>query len=86
LRYKRIGDPKIWWHVDYSRWVPKEGIAIPQRIDVTWEDERRPWLTFEVDGFAANVEAEPRLREVSELIERAARKKAEPWRDSNQVT
>jgi hypothetical protein len=86
LRYKRIGDPKTWWHVDYSRWVPKDGIAIPQRIDVTWEDERRPWLTFEVDGFAANVEAEPRLREVSELIERAARKKAEPWRDSNQVT
>ena len=35
LRCKRIGDLRIRWHVDYSRWVPKEGIAIPQRIDVT---------------------------------------------------
>ncbi|HZK51146.1 MAG TPA: DUF6544 family protein [Actinomycetota bacterium] len=68
LRFKRIGHPKIWWHVDYSRWIIKEGIAVPRRIEVTWEDERRSWLSFDLDGFAANVEIEPRLRQVSELI------------------
>ena len=68
LRFKRVGDPKIWWHVDYSRWVLQEGIAVPQRMDVSWEDEPRLWLSFEVDGFAADVEAEPRLRQVSELM------------------
>ena len=68
LRYKKIGDPKIWWHVDYSRWFQENGIAVPQRIDVGWEDERRPWLSTDLDGFAANVEAEPRLRQVNELI------------------
>ena len=56
--------------------VAERGIAVPQRIEVTWEDERRPSLSFDRDGFAANVEAEPRLRQVSELIEevRAASK------------
>lgn len=69
LRHRKVGQLKIWWHVDYSRWFPKDGIAVPQRIDVSWEDERRPWLSFDLDGFAANVEAEPRLRQVSELID-----------------
>jgi hypothetical protein len=68
LRHKRIGHRKIWWHVDYSKWFVKDGIAVPQRIEVTWEDERRPWLSFDLDGFAANVEAEARLWQVSELI------------------
>lgn len=68
LRHKGVGYPKIWWHVDYSRWSLQGGIAVPRHIDVTWEDERRPWLSFDLDGFAANVEAEPRLREVSGLI------------------
>lgn len=48
----RSGRPKIWWHVDYSRWLLKEGIAAPLRIEVTWEDERRPSLSFDLDGFA----------------------------------
>ncbi|MDQ3662099.1 MAG: hypothetical protein M3454_13795, partial [Actinomycetota bacterium] len=81
LRFRRIGQPKIWWHVDYSKWFVKEGIAVPQRIEVTWEDERRPWLSFDLDGFAANVETEPRLRQVSELIRDHDRKIDERTRD-----
>jgi hypothetical protein len=81
LRYKKVGQPKIWWHVDYSKWFVKEGIAVPQRIEVTWEDERKPWLSFNLDGFAANVEAEPRLRQVSELISNHDRKIHERTRD-----
>jgi hypothetical protein len=81
LRHKKVGQPKIWWHVDYSKWFVKGGIAVPQRIEATWEDERRPWLSFELDGFAANVEAEPRLRQVSELIRDHDRKINERTKD-----
>ena len=75
LRYKRVGGPKLWWHVDYSEWFLQDGIAVPRRMDVSWEDERRPWLSLELEGFAFNVQAEPRLRQVSHMIEeeRAAR-------------
>lgn len=38
-------------------------------MDVSWEDERRPWLSLEPEGFAFNVEAEPRLRQVGQMIE-----------------
>jgi len=69
LRYKRVGEPKLWWHVDYSEWFLEHGIAVPRRMDVSWEDERRPWLSLELEGFAFNVDAESRGRQVGQMIE-----------------
>lgn len=37
LRHRKVGHPKIWWHVDYSRWFPKDGIAILPGDSFTYE-------------------------------------------------
>lgn len=70
-RHKGVGTSKIWWHVDYSDWYLSEEIWVPRHLEVKWEDEPRPWLSLEVDGFAANVEVDRRLQEVAALIQRA---------------
>lgn len=69
LRHIGSRTPQTWWHVDYLGWHMSEGIQVPRHMDVTWEDERRPWLSFDLDGFVANVEVEQRLLEVGALIE-----------------
>ncbi len=68
LRYKRIGGEKIWWHVDMRGWFLADGITLPEQIDVTWEDEGRPWFRLDVDGFAANVDVDMRLNQVDDTI------------------
>lgn len=68
LRYKRIGGEKIWWHVDMRGWFLVDGITLPQQIEVTWEDEGRPWFRLDIDGFAANVDVDMRLNQVDDSI------------------
>ena len=62
LRYKKIGGDRIWWHVDMRDWFVVDDIALPRHIEVTWEDEGRPWFRLDVDGFAANVDLDVDLR------------------------
>ncbi|NEE00601.1 DUF6544 family protein [Phytoactinopolyspora halotolerans] len=68
LRYKGAGGRLVWWHVDMRRWWLTDGIMLPGRIDVTWEDEGRPWFRMDVDGFAANVDVGHRLDAVAATI------------------
>lgn len=64
LRYKGVGGEKVWWHVDMYGWSPVDGIRLPERIVVTWQDEGRPWFRLSVDGFAANVHVDEHLEAV----------------------
>lgn len=62
LRHKKIGGDRIWWHVDMRDWFVVDDIALPRHIEVTWEDEGRPWFRLDVDGFAANIDLDVDLR------------------------
>src|SRR5690606_29408868 len=62
LRYKRIGGDKIWWHVDMRDWFLVDGMTLPGEIEVTWEDDGRPWFRLNVEGFAANVDIDVNIR------------------------
>jgi hypothetical protein len=68
LRHKRLGGEKIWWHVDMRDWSAIDGIALPRHIEVTWEDEGRPWFRLAVDGFAANVDVDVPLNQIDDTI------------------
>ncbi len=72
-RYRGPGEPKLWWHVDYIGWGDEHGIPLPHRVEVTWEDEDRPWLVFHLDGFAADVPVDARVREVDRITAEARR-------------
>jgi hypothetical protein len=54
LRYKAAGTPKIGWRIRYQRWSRFDAGVFPTRIDVTWEDDGRPWFVLDVDGVAVN--------------------------------
>ena len=71
LRYKGVEGDKVWWHVDMLGWQPVDGIWLPERFLVTWQDEGRPWFRLDVDGFAANVHVGEHLDEVATSIERS---------------
>ena len=68
LRYKGIGGEKTWWHVDMRGWFVVDGITLPRHIDVTWQDDGRPWFRLDVEGFAANVDVDMRLNQVDDSI------------------
>ncbi|HEX6234754.1 MAG TPA: DUF6544 family protein [Jiangellaceae bacterium] len=70
LRHKGLGGEKLWWYVDMRDWFVVDGIALPRHIEVTWEDEDRPWFRLDVDGFAANVDldVDMRLNQVDDSI------------------
>ena len=71
LRYKRTGRPKLWWHADYFGWRRVHGICLPQRLEVTWEDEGRPWLRMDLVDFAANIDIDAALTRAAQLVRRA---------------
>lgn len=77
LRHKGLGGAKVWWHVDMRDWQPVDGIMLPGHIEVTWQDEGRPWFRLAMDGFAANIDVDARLDDVDEAI-RDIRARARP--------
>lgn len=70
LRYKGVGGEKVWWHVDMYDWWPVDGIWLPRRLVVSWQDEGRPWFRLKVDGFAANVAVDAHMDAVATSMER----------------
>jgi hypothetical protein len=54
MRYKTAGAPKIGWRIDYRHWARFDDGVFPTRIDVTWDDDSRPWFELGVDGVAVN--------------------------------
>jgi hypothetical protein len=54
LRYRGTEQEKVPWRVDMLRWQTVEGITIPARIAVTWEDQGQPWSCWDFVGVAWN--------------------------------
>lgn len=49
-RYKVAGGPKVGWRAAYEDWQWPDGLAMPTRMVVTWDDEPGPWLDMRVES------------------------------------
>ncbi len=49
-RHKVPGGPKIGWRAHYEDWQWPDGLAMPTRMVVTWDDEPGPWLDMRVES------------------------------------
>lgn len=56
LRYRDSEKNKTPWHGDDLEWKSFNGIKIPSKIEVVWEDQGKPWLVLNVEGIAYNVD------------------------------
>lgn len=56
LRYREPGGQKIPWHADTERWQQVNGVQVPARVAITWEDQGTPWSVWEFEGVLWNVD------------------------------
>jgi hypothetical protein len=67
LRYREASDTeKQPWLLEILAWDSYHGIRIPSRSQVTWGDERAPWLIIEVEDIAFNVDVSRYIRSKGE--------------------
>jgi hypothetical protein len=56
LRYRDEVSGKIPWHVDFLSWQTVNGVKLPARIAVTWEDQGEPWSYWNLEDIYWNVD------------------------------
>ncbi len=55
MRYRDAESGKIPWRADFLEWQTKEGITLPSRIAITWEDQGEPWSYWDLEEYFWNV-------------------------------
>ena len=55
LRYRDEQSGKTPWRVDFTSWQTANGVKMPARIAVTWEDQGEPWSTWDIEQVFWNV-------------------------------
>lgn len=58
MRYRDEESGKIPWYVDFLEWQTKDGMTLPARISVTWDDQGKPWSYWDLDEYFWNVSVE----------------------------
>jgi hypothetical protein len=56
LRYRDERNGKIPWRVDFTSWQTINGVKLPARIAVTWEDQGKPWSYWDFEDICWNVD------------------------------
>ena len=56
LRYRDAESGKIPWRVDFLAWQTVNGARLPARIAITWEDQSKPWSTWDIEDVHWNVD------------------------------
>lgn len=56
LRYRDERSGKIPWRVDFTAWQTINGVKLPARIAVTWEDQGQPWSYWDFEHVFWNVD------------------------------
>ena len=70
LRYRDEASGKVPWYVDFLSWQTVDGVKIPARISVTWEDQGEPWSYWELEDVFWNVDiSEPFATAVTAAVE-----------------
>ena len=60
-RHKGAGGPKIGWRAVYEDWQWPDGLAMPTRMVVIWDDEPGPWLDMRVETMTLEESTERHL-------------------------
>jgi len=56
LRYQGQSGEKIPWYAEILEWQTVNGMQLPKRVAVTWENKGEPWSYWTFDGIAWNVD------------------------------
>jgi hypothetical protein len=61
LRYRDEQSGKIPWRVDFLTWQTVNGVKLPARIAITWEDQGKPWSYWNLEHIYWNVDSSKML-------------------------
>lgn len=61
LRYRDEAGEKLPWVAEMLAWQTVNGMKLPSRVAITWEDQGRPWSYWDFEGVAWNVDIAPWL-------------------------
>lgn len=56
LRYRDAQTGKVPWHVDFLSWKTANGVRLPERIAVIWDDQGEPWSYWDFEDVYWNVD------------------------------
>ena len=55
-RYRDEQSGKIPWRVDFLSWQEVNGVKLPKRAAITWEDQGKPWSYWDFEHVLWNVD------------------------------
>lgn len=61
LRYQGATGKKAPWYAEIVEWQTVNGMQLPRRVAVTWENEGSPWSVWTFDGVRWNVDISQHL-------------------------
>jgi hypothetical protein len=56
LLYRDEQSGKIPWRVDFLTWQTVNGVKLPARLAITWEDQGQPWSYWDYEHIFWNVD------------------------------
>jgi hypothetical protein len=56
LRYRDPNSEKLPWVAEMLAWQTVNGMKLPGRVAITWEDQGRPWSYWDFEGVVWNVD------------------------------
>ncbi len=56
LRYRDEQSGKIPWHANFLAWQTVNGVQVPARTAITWEDQGEPWSYWDFEHVLWNVD------------------------------
>jgi hypothetical protein len=61
MRYRGLEEDKTPWHLEILEWETVDSTLTPALAIATWEDEGKPYLYWEVDSVAHNVDVSHKI-------------------------
>jgi hypothetical protein len=61
LRYRGAEGEKVAWYAETLAWQTVNGVKLPARVAITWEDEGKPWSSWDFEGVVWNVDISQQL-------------------------
>lgn len=78
LRYQGKTGGKISWYAETLSWQRVNGIQVPLRVAITWENQNGPWSYWDFEGVSWNVDISQALP-----VETAGQTEADPKSGGN---
>lgn len=72
LRYQGQNGEKTPWYAEMLEWQMVNGVKLPKRVAVTWENQGGPWSYWDFDGIVWNTD-------ISKILPSTEQGDAESW-------